>query len=132
MSHSFVRIRIHLVFSTKYREHRITDAMRASLHEYLATILIGIGRTPLAINSVEDHVHILFALGRTVSIGQVAEEVKMNSSKWIKTQGREFARFAWQVGYGAFSVSDSVVPVVCRYIARQREHHGTHPQRSRG
>jgi REP element-mobilizing transposase RayT len=72
---------------------------------------------------VEDHAHLLFDLARTVSISQVVEDVKKSSSKWIKTQGAEFAAFAWQSGYGAFAVSESNVESVRQYIANQREHH---------
>ena len=74
-------------------------------------------------NSVEDHVHILFDMPRTVSISEAVEAVKKHSSKWLKTQGAEFASFAWQRGFGAFAVSRSNVAVVRRYIANQREHH---------
>jgi REP element-mobilizing transposase RayT len=70
-----------------------------------------------------DHVHILFELGRTVAVSAAVEEVKTSSSKWLKTQGPEFSRFAWQAGYGAFSVSESNVTAVRDYIANQAEQH---------
>lgn len=89
----------------------------------MATVLQNLGCPPVLINSVEDHVHILFALARIVSVSEAVEEVKKTSSKWIKTQGNEFAGFAWQAGYGAFAVSESNVPAVNEYIARQPEHH---------
>ena len=75
------------------------------------------------INSVEDHVHILFELSRTVTMADAAEKVKRSSSKWIKTQGIEFEHFRWQAGYGAFAVSAGDVEKVVEYIAIQREHH---------
>jgi len=75
------------------------------------------------INSVEDHVHILMELARTVSISQAVEKVKTSSSKWLKTQGTELARFTWQAGYGAFSVSESNVQAVREYVANQCQHH---------
>jgi REP element-mobilizing transposase RayT len=123
MAQSLARLHVHLIFSTKHRERRITGAVRDSLHAYLATVLQNLGCAPVLINSVEDHVHILFDLARTVSVSQAVEEVKKSSSKWIKTQGAEFAGFAWQAGYGAFAVSESNVPAVRDYIARQAEHH---------
>lgn len=89
----------------------------------MATVLHNVGCYAHLINSVEDHVHILVELSRTASVSQVVEEVKKASSKWIKTQGAEFAGFAWQAGYGAFAVSESNVPTVREYIAGQREHH---------
>jgi REP element-mobilizing transposase RayT len=123
MPQSLARIPIHLVFSTKNRERLITDAVRDSLHAYMATVLDNLGCHAQLINSVEDHVHILFELSRTVAVSQAVEEVKKASSKWIKTQGADFSGFAWQAGYGAFAVSESNVPAVREYFARQREHH---------
>ena len=125
MPQSLARLHIHLVFSTKNREPLIADPVRDSLHRYMATVLQNLGCAPVLINSVEDHTHLLFDLARTVSISQVVEDVKKSSSKWIKTQGPEFAGFAWQAGYGAFAVSESNVETVRAYIANQREHHRT-------
>ncbi len=125
MPQSLARLHIHLVFSTKNRERIITDDVRSTLHAYMATVLQNLGCAPVLINSVEDHAHLLFDLARTISISQAVEDVKKSSSKWIKTQGPEFAGFAWQAGYGAFAVSESNVETVRAYIANQREHHRT-------
>jgi REP element-mobilizing transposase RayT len=123
MPQSLARLHVHLVFSTKDRRPLITDPVRADLHGYMFTVLKNLGCTPVLINSMPDHVHILFELSRTVSVSRVVEDVKKSSSKWIKTQGQEFASFGWQRGYGAFTVSESNVPTVRDYIARQQEHH---------
>lgn len=123
MPQSLASLHIHLVFSTKNRERVINDDIRPHLHAYMARVLQNLGATPVLINSVEDHVHLLFDLGRTTSVSKAVEEVKKSSSKWIKTQGAEFARFAWQAGYGAFAVSESNVDSVRTYVANQREHH---------
>lgn len=125
MPQSLARLHIHLVFSTKNRERIITNEVRSPLHAYMATVLQNLGCAPVLINSVEDHAHLLFDLARTLSISQAVEDVKKSSSKWIKTQGPEFAGFAWQAGYGAFAVSESNVETVRAYIANQREHHRT-------
>lgn len=127
MPQSLARLHVHLVFSTKNREPLITDGVRDALHAYMATVLQNLGCAPVLINSVEDHAHLLFDLARTVSVSQVVEDVKKASSKWIKTQGQEFASFAWQSGYGAFAVSESNVETVREYIANQREHHRKKP-----
>ncbi len=123
MPQSLARLHVHLVFSTKYREPLINDTVRDSLHAYMATVLRNLGCAPVQISSVEDHVHILFELARTVPLSQAVEDVKKSSSKWIKTQGSDLSSFAWQAGYGAFAVSESNVPEVRGYMARQREHH---------
>ena len=123
MPQSLARIHIHLIFSTKNRERLLSDEIRSDLHAYMATVLNNIRCSTVLINSVEDHVHILFELGRTVSVSEAVEEVKKHSSKWIKTQGPHFKGFAWQTGYGAFAVSESNVDAVLKYIADQQEHH---------
>ena len=123
MSQSLARLYAHLVFSTKQRTPLLHDAIRDPLHRYMATILQNLGCPPVLINSVKDHVHILFDLGRTVTVSQAEEEVKKSSSRWIKTQGVTFSFFAWQGGYGAFSVSVSNLTAVRDYIANQQEHH---------
>jgi putative transposase len=123
MPQSLARLYVHIIFSTKHRERLTTNGIRQTLHAYMATVLQNFNCPPVLINSVQDHSHILFELGRTVAVSQAVEEVKTTSSKWIKTQGAEFAGFAWQSGYGAFSVSESSVPAVREYIANQREHH---------
>ena len=123
MSQSLARLHVHLVFSTKQRMPLLHDAVREALHRYMAVVLADLGCPPTLINSVEDHVHVLFELSRTISVSAVVEAVKKSSSKWIKTQGAEFADFAWQAGYGAFAVSESNVLAVRDYVADQREHH---------
>ena len=107
MPQSLARLCVHLVFSTKHREPCLHDRVRPDLHAYMATVLKNLGCPVLIINSIHDHVHVLIDLGRTVSVSAAVEEVKKSSSKWIKTQGSEFAGFAWQSGYGAFAVSES-------------------------
>jgi putative transposase len=124
MPQSLARLHVHLVFSTKHRVPLIHESIREPLHRYMAVVLENCSCRTVLINSVEDHVHLLFNLGRTVSIADAVEEVKTTSSKWMKTQGPDLITFAWQKGYGAFAVSESHLRDLCRYIERQREHHG--------
>jgi putative transposase len=123
MPQSLARIYLHLVFSTKGRAPIIRDQIRDPLHRYMAAVLNNLGCHASLINSVDDHVHVLFELGRTVSVSKVVEDVKKSSSKWIKTQSGGVGDFAWQNGYGVFSVSHSNFEAVRDYIATQREHH---------
>jgi REP element-mobilizing transposase RayT len=123
MPQSLARLHIHVVFSTKQRMPLIHDAVRDALHRYMAVVLKDLGCTPTLINSVEDHIHVLFELGRTVAVSAAVEAVKKSSSRWIKMQGAEYAKFAWQAGYGAFAVSESNVIAVRDYVADQRQHH---------
>jgi REP element-mobilizing transposase RayT len=123
MPQSLANIHIHLIFSTKDRLPFLTDPIRPALHSYMATVLANLKCPATLINSVDDHVHILFDLSRTVTLAQVVEDVKKSSSKWIKTKSPGLEKFAWQAGYGAFSVSASNAPAVANYIRNQQEHH---------
>ena len=124
MPQSLARVVLHMVFSTKHRAAFLKNAdLRPRLHAYMAGVLQNIGCEPILINGVEDHVHILCNLSRTMTIARLVEEVKTDPSKWMKQQGPHFADFHWQGGYSAFSVSQSNVEAVRAYIAGQEEHH---------
>ena len=101
----------------------MTSAIEMELHPYMATILRELKSPSLAIDGTADHVHILFSMARIVTIADIVEEVKTSTSKWIKTKGREFRNFHWQLGYGAFSIGQSNVASLKRYISSQKEHH---------
>lgn len=123
MPQSLSSILIHLVFSTKNREPFITPAIEAELHPYMAKIFRDLKSPSLAIDGTSDHVHILFSLARIITIADLVEEVKTSTSKWIKTKGREFRNFHWQKGYGGFSIGQSNVGLLKRYIRDQKAHH---------
>lgn len=124
MPQSLARVVLHVVFSTKHRVPFLRDpALRGRLHAYMAGVLQNLGCEPIVIGGVEDHVHLLCNLARTVSIAGLVEEVKKSPSKWMKEQGPAYADFFWQGGYGAFSVSESNVEQVRAYVAAQEEHH---------
>ncbi len=124
MPQSLARVVLHVVFSTKNREPFLKDDdVRKRLHAYMAGVLQGIGCEPVLIGGVEDHVHVLCNLSRTVTTAQLVEEAKKSPSKWVKEQGPQYREFFWQSGYGAFSVSQSNVEKVRAYIATQEEHH---------
>src|SRR5690242_16821258 len=112
MPQSLSSILVHLIFSTKNREPFISLSIEQELHRYMAAIFREHDSPSLIIDGTSDHLHILFALGRTIAVADLVEEVKTGSSKWIKTKGREFKNFHWQKGYGAFSVAQSKVEVV--------------------
>jgi REP element-mobilizing transposase RayT len=123
MPQSLSSILIHLIFSTKNREPSLSPEIDAELYPYIASIFKAMKSPALIIDGASDHLHTLFSLSRVVTIADLVEEVKTESSKWIKTKGQEFRNFHWQNGYGAFSISQSEVATVKRYIRRQKEHH---------
>ena len=121
MSQSLANILIHVIWSTKDRRPLISDAVRPGLHGYMAGILKNLESPALIINSVTDHAHLLCQLSKNLAPCKLLEEVKKSSSKWMKEQG--VFDFAWQNGYGVFSVSQSNVEDVRKYIEGQAEHH---------
>jgi REP element-mobilizing transposase RayT len=123
MSQSLVKNLVHLVYSTKHREPLIAKAHRSALFAYQAGVFKQWESPALVIGGVEDHVHALFALSKNHPLKKLVEEVKKGSSKWMKTNGPRVQYFSWQAGYAAFSVSQSSVEAVQRYIERQEDHH---------
>ncbi len=99
------------------------EDVEVQLHSYMAGILKNLESTAIIINSVPDHVHILFRLSKNFALAKVVEEVKKQSSKWIKDKGVRYKKFSWQIGYGAFSVSSYGVENVKNYIKNQKSHH---------
>lgn len=123
MSQSLVKNLVHLVYSTKRREPLIPREHRAALFAYQAGIFKQWESPALIIGGVKDHVHALFALSKNHPLKKLVEEVKKGSSKWMKSDGPRIGQFGWQAGYAAFSVSQSSVEAVQRYITEQEEHH---------
>jgi putative transposase len=123
MPHSLSRVIIHLVFSTRHRHRILGDEMRDRLHAYMGALVRDCGCEMLRINSVEDHVHIMFGLGRSVTLSTVAMKVNAYSSQWLKSQGPQYRHFRWSTGYAVFSVSYFGIERLGRYIDGQQEHH---------
>lgn len=124
MPQSLAKIYLHLVFSTKDRAPSLSKReLRQETHAYLAGACRKLGSPSLIVGGVEDHVHILCYMSRTLAVADLVKEVKRESSKWIKTKDGVSSGFRWQGGYGAFSVSPSHVDKLRKYIANQEAHH---------
>ncbi|MBC8871019.1 MAG: IS200/IS605 family transposase [Planctomycetes bacterium] len=124
MAQSLVKNLIHLVYSTKYRKPWIPEDVQEGLFAYQAGIFRQWESPALVIGGVEDHVHALFSLSKNHALKKIVEEVKKGSSKWMKTSdGSGNKDFQWQAGYAGFSVSQSNVKEVRKYIENQAEHH---------
>ena len=121
MPSTHVRLYYHIIFSTKERRRMIADPWREELHAYIGGILREIDATPLSVGGPGDHVHVLLSLKATHTLSEVTRQMKRGSSLWVHWQG--VAKFAWQEGYGAFTVSPSQLSKVQRYIEDQVEHH---------
>ena len=124
MPQSLSRLWTHLIFSTKNRFPFLREPqIRNDMHAYLAKVLRSNDCETLIVGGATDHIHALFDLFRTHCIATVVEEIKRTSSSWIKDISPSCRKFHWQNGYGAFSVSQSELDRVYRYIERQEEHH---------
>ena len=123
MPSSYTCLRYHLIWSTKHREPLIVDEFRDRLFEYIGGILRGHGGKLLAAGGMPDHVHLLADVSKQQAIADAVRDIKANSSGWIHETFPQHRAFAWQTGYGAFTVSYSNVETVKRYIANQAEHH---------
>ena len=123
MAHTFTTLLTHVVFSTSGRRPFLPDAIRSDVHAYLGGILREMRATPIAIGGTEDHVHMLTRLPADLAVADCLRVVKTNSSRWVKERWPERRLFAWQGGYGAFSVSESNRVAVIRYIQDQVRHH---------
>ena len=125
MPQSYAALYCHIIFSTKNREPLIPGELQSRLYAYMGGVLRKEGDVLLAAGGMPDHVHLLASLTRQASVAEVVRVVKANSSGWIHETFPPMSNFAWQNGYGAFSVSASAVPAVKRYLAEQEEHHRT-------
>ena len=123
MANTYTSLFCHLVFSTKNREPWLIPAIEQRIWSYLGGVARAHKITPLQIGGIEDHIHALVMARPTIAVFEIAKFLKGDSSKWIHEEFSNMATFAWQDGYGGFSVSKTDVPDVIRYIQNQREHH---------
>ena len=123
MPQSLSYLLTHIVFSTKDRTPVLDATVRTALHAYLATVARNVDCECFRVGGVADHVHLAVRLSRTLTMAKLIEELKTSSSKWLKTQSPALASFAWQRGYGAFSVGPSDLNALLHYIDTQEEHH---------
>ena len=123
MSQSFTNLVYHLIFSTKDRRPLITLEYQLRLYDYIGGILRNTGGISLGIDGIEDHVHVLAKLRPDRALSDVLRDLKANASGWMHDVFPQLADFSWQRGYAAFTVCQSHVIEVQRYLARQKEHH---------
>lgn len=127
MAQSLAKVYIHAIFSVKNREPWIADEWREELFQILGGTANNVGCQSIIVGGVADHAHMLFQLGRTITIASAIGKIKSCSSLWVnQTRGLSIP-FHWQNGYGAFSISQSNVESVREYIRRQFEHHAQQP-----
>jgi REP-associated tyrosine transposase len=123
MSDSYTNLLYHIVFSTKDRRPLITPEYEFRLYDYIGGTLRRTGGISLELNGTEDHIHLLAKLRPDRALPDVLRDLKANATGWMHEVFPSLENFSWQRGYGAFTVSQSNVEDVRRYIAKQKEHH---------
>ena len=123
MPQSLCKIYLHIIFHTKTTSPKIDDDDTVRMFQYIAQLINSTGCITVIVGGMNDHIHVLCLLSREVTISHLVEEIKRNSSRWIKTIAQKYKHFEWQGGYAAFSVSKSVVDETFKYIQNQKEHH---------
>ena len=121
MPHTYTNFLYHIVFSTKERYLFIKEESKPRLYDYLGGVVRGLSGISLEIGGIDDHVHLLVKLKPAMSMSKFLQDLKPNTTNWAKREIHP--KFEWQDGYGAFTVSESQIEIVRRYIQNQEEHH---------
>ena len=123
MPHSFYKIWIHAIWSTKNRQPLISQKIETKVHQFIINEFKELGCPVRIINSIPDHIHCLFLMNYNKSISEIIKQIKGSSSHFINQNNLTTDKFSWQTGYAAFSVSESAVEKVYEYIKNQKQHH---------
>jgi REP element-mobilizing transposase RayT len=123
VGHTYTNLLCHIIFSTRDRLAYLREDRRGDVFAYMGGIVRELGGVPLHINGPADHVHLLVRLPASIAVAEAVKLVKTNSSRWIHEKRILHRTFGWQTGYAAFSVSESKMDEVSRYIANQEAHH---------
>lgn len=123
MAQSLSQIYLHIVFHTKYDGITLLEDDCPKMFAYMDGIIVNKGSSVIQIGGRPDHIHILCTLPRTISVADLVEDIKKCSTKWVKTVDERYAKFAWQGGYGVFSICASQLEKARNYVLNQKEHH---------
>lgn len=123
MANTYTKLNIHIVFHVKNTGVCIKNEDLHKVFAYIGGIVRNVDGYPVTVGGIENHIHILATIPKTMSVSAFVQKIKANSSRWIKTLDKYYESFAWQEGYGAFCVSPSLLKKTIRYIETQEKHH---------
>ena len=124
MASTLTNLLVHVIFSTKQRQPFIHDALRPELHAYAAAVCAEDGAPVIVVGSATDHIHLVLRFRAEFALSDTVRALKSNTSRWINQRfPPDNARFAWQSGYAAYTVSESRLPVLRKYLQNQLAHH---------
>ena len=126
MGNSFTNVYVHLIFHTKSRGCMMREEDLSRVFHYIGGVIRNMSGRAFIVGGRPDHIHVLTTLPVSISLADFVRDIKSNTTKWIKTTDLYYKDFAWQEGYGAFSVSESNKDAVVQYIENQKGHHQTH------
>ena len=123
MPQSLCKIYLHIIFHVKTTSPSINEEHLERVHSYIGQLINTTGCQTIRVGGVSDHIHAVCRLSQNENVAHLVEEMKRNSSRWIKTLSPQYTEFAWQGGYAAFSVSQSIVDKTVEYVKNQKAHH---------
>jgi len=123
MANTYTQLYVHVVFAVKGRQNMISPKWKEELYKYITGIVTNQGQKLMIINGMPDHLHILIGMKPDIALSDLVRDIKSNSSKFINEKGLTIGKFAWQNGFGAFTVGQSQQENVINYIKTQEEHH---------
>ena len=126
MGNSFTNVYVHLIVHTKSRGCMMREEDLSRVFHYIGGVIRNMSGRTFIVGGRPDHIHVLTTLPVSISLADFVRDIKSNTTKWIKTTDLYYKDFAWQEGYGAFSVSESNKDAVVHYIENQKGHHQTH------
>ena len=123
MANTYTQLYFHIVFAVKGRSNYISENWKDELYKYISGIIANKDQKLMIVNGMPNHIHLLIGTKPNCNLSDLIRDIKANSSKWINEKKFTNFHFEWQTGFGAFTVSQSVVPNVIEYIKNQEEHH---------
>ena len=123
MSQSLCKIYLHIIFHVKTTSPTIDETHWTRVHSYIGQLVNTTGCQVIRVGGVEDHIHVVCILSRNETVAHLVEEIKRNSSRWLKELDEKYKSFAWQGGYAAFSISQSIIERTIEYVSNQKAHH---------
>ena len=125
MANTYTQLYVHIVFSVKGRSSQISADWKEELYKYINGVTKYRKQKLMVIGGISNHIHLLIGFNPACPLSDLMREIKSNSSKWINEKRLATGRFEWQSGYGAFTIGQSQVDKVAKYILNQEEHHWT-------
>ncbi|OPZ71715.1 MAG: Transposase IS200 like protein [bacterium ADurb.Bin478] len=123
MANTYTQLYAHVVFAVRGRAHLIAPQWKEELYKYITGIISHKNQKLMVINGMPDHLHLLIGFHPDCALSDLVRDIKANSSKFINEKGWVLGKFAWQTGFGAFTIGQSQISKTANYIEQQETHH---------